>query len=89
MSLGLRLKYALGEFFVYGPVRDQLGLRRTRFALTGGAPLGPDTFRFFRAIGVNLKQVYGSTETTGLVSLAAERRGESDDRRAGRARASR
>jgi len=66
---GLRMKYALGEFFVYGPVRDQLGLRRTRFALTGGAPLGPDTFRFFRAIGVNLKQVYGSTETTGLVSL--------------------
>jgi long-chain acyl-CoA synthetase len=66
---GLRLKYALGEFFVYGPVRDQLGLRRSRWALTGGAPLGPDTFRFFRAIGVNLKQVYGSTETTGLVSL--------------------
>ena len=65
----LRLKYALGEFFVYGPVRDQLGLRRSRWALTGGAPLGPDTFRFFRAIGVNLKQVYGSTETTGLVSL--------------------
>jgi long-chain acyl-CoA synthetase len=69
LSLGQRLKYALGEFFVYGPVRDQLGLRRTRFALTGGAPLGPDTFRFFRSIGVNLKQVYGSTETTGLVSL--------------------
>jgi long-chain acyl-CoA synthetase len=65
----LKLKCALGEFFVYGPVRDQLGLRRSRWALTGGAPLGPDTFRFFRAIGVNLKQVYGSTETTGLVSL--------------------
>jgi long-chain acyl-CoA synthetase len=66
---GLRLSAALGEFFVYGPVRDQLGLRRAKFALTGGAPLGPDTFRFFRSIGVNLKQVYGSTETTGLVSL--------------------
>jgi long-chain acyl-CoA synthetase len=65
----LRLAYALGEFFVYGSVRDQLGLRRVRWALTGGAPLGPDTFRFFRSIGVNLKQVYGSTETTGLVSL--------------------
>ena len=69
VPLGLRLAYALGEFFVYGPVRDQLGLRRVRWALTGGAPLGPDTFRFFRSIGVNLKQVYGSTETTGLVSL--------------------
>ena len=66
---GLRLGCALGEFFVYGPIRDQLGLRRARWALTGGAPLGPDTFRFFRSIGVNLKQVYGSTETTGLVSL--------------------
>ena len=69
VPLGLRLACALGEFFVYGPVRDQLGLRRARWALTGGAPLGPDTFRFFRSIGVNLKQVYGSTETTGLVSL--------------------
>ncbi len=66
---GLRVLCALGEFFVYGPVRDQLGLRRARWALTGGAPLGADTFRFFRSIGVNLKQVYGSTETTGLISL--------------------
>jgi len=66
---GLRLATALGEFFVYGPVRDQLGLRQAKWALTGGAPLGPDTFRFFRSIGVNLKQVYGSTETSGLVSL--------------------
>jgi long-chain acyl-CoA synthetase len=66
---GLRLATALGEFFVYGPVRDQLGLRQAKWVLTGGAPLGPDTFRFFRSIGVNLKQVYGSTETTGLVSL--------------------
>jgi len=70
---GLRLLVALGEFFVYGPIRDQLGLRRTRWALTGGAPLGPDTFRFFRSIGVNLKQVYGITETTGLVSLQPSR----------------
>ncbi len=65
----LRLACALGEFLVYAPIRDQLGLRRAKWALTGGAPLGPDTFRFFRSIGVNLKQVYGSTETTGLVSL--------------------
>jgi long-chain acyl-CoA synthetase len=69
VPLGLRLQLALGEFLVYGPVRDQLGLRRARWAYTGGAPLGPDTFRFFRAFGVNLKQVYGSTESTGLVSL--------------------
>ena len=66
---GLRAQCALGEFLVYGPVRDQLGLRRARWAYTGGAPLGPDTYRFFRSFGVNLKQVYGSTEVTGLVSL--------------------
>ena len=69
VPLGLRLACMLGEVLVYTPIRDQLGLRRTKWALTGGAPLGPDTFRFFRSIGVNLKQVYGSTETTGLVSL--------------------
>jgi long-chain acyl-CoA synthetase len=73
LPLGLRVACALGEFFVYGPVRDQLGLRRARWAMTGGAPLGPDTFRFFRSIGVNLKQVYGSTETTGLISLQPSR----------------
>src|SRR5881392_1297956 len=65
----LSLQLALGEFFVYGPVRAHLGLSRVRWALTGGAPLGPDTFRFFRSVGANLKQVYGPTETTGLVSL--------------------
>ncbi len=69
ISSGLRMRYRLGEFLVYGPVRDQLGFRRTRWALTGGAPLGPDTFRFFRSFGVNLKQVYGSTEVTGVVSV--------------------
>jgi long-chain acyl-CoA synthetase len=66
---GLRTVVALGEFFVYGPVRDQIGLRRARWCLTGGAPLGADTFRFFRAFGVNLKQVYGSTELSAFVSV--------------------
>jgi len=66
---GLRLLLGLGEFLVYGPVRDQIGLRRARWCLTGGAPLGPDTFRFFRAFGVNLKQVYGSTELAAFVSV--------------------
>ncbi|MDP6872390.1 MAG: AMP-binding protein [Alphaproteobacteria bacterium] len=66
---GLALAGKLGEFMVYGPVRDQLGLRRTRWCYTGGAPMGPDTFRFFRGFGINLKQVYGMTEVGGLVSL--------------------
>jgi long-chain acyl-CoA synthetase len=79
---GLRLAQALGEFFVYGPVRDQLGLRRARWAYTGGAPLGGDTYRFFRSFGVNLKQVYGSTEACGLVSLQPD--GEANPTSAGR-----
>ena len=48
------------------PVRDQLGLARVKRAYTGGAPLGPDVFRFFHAIGVNLKQIYGQTEVCGI-----------------------
>jgi long-chain acyl-CoA synthetase len=69
VPLLLKLQLALGEFIVYGPVRDRLGLRRVRWAYTGGAPLGPDTFRFFRSFGVNLKQIYGATELCGLVAL--------------------
>ncbi len=52
------------------------GLRRARWAYTGGAPLGPDTFRFFRSFGINLKQVWGSTELAGLASLQPD--GEAD-----------
>jgi long-chain acyl-CoA synthetase len=68
-SAGLELAYRLGEFFVYGPVRDQLGLRNARWCLTGGAPLGADAFRFFRSFGINLKQIYGATEASALVAL--------------------
>ena len=69
VPVALRAILAIGEFLVYGPVRDQIGLRRARWCLTGGAPLGADTFRFFRAFGVNLKQVYGSTELSAFVSV--------------------
>jgi long-chain acyl-CoA synthetase len=51
------------------PVRDQLGLTRVKRCYTGGAPLGPDVFRFFHAIGVNLKQIYGQTEICGIAVL--------------------
>lgn len=74
VSFGARCLLWLGEAMVYGPVRDQLGLRRARWAYTGGAPLGPDAFRFMRAIGVNLKQLYGSTESSALIAS------QSDDR---------
>lgn len=69
LSLGEKLKLKIGDFLVFAPLRDQFGLRRARWCYTGGAPLGPDTFRFFRALGVNLKQLYGSTELAGLCSI--------------------
>ena len=72
----LALAYRLGEFMVYGPVRDQLGFSKARWAVTGGAPLGPDTFRFFRSFGINLKQVYGATEASALVAI--QRDGQAD-----------
>jgi long-chain acyl-CoA synthetase len=72
LGLGERLGLALGEVFVYGPVRDQLGLRNARWCYTGGAPLGPDTYRFFRSFGVNLKQVYGATEASALIACQAD-----------------
>jgi long-chain acyl-CoA synthetase len=78
LSAGDRLMRALGEFFVYAPLRDQLGLARARLVYTGGAPLGADTFRFFRAIGVNLKQVYGATELSGLCAIQPNGEGDPD-----------
>jgi long-chain acyl-CoA synthetase len=64
-----RAKYALGNLFVYGPLRNVLGMSRIRVAYTAGAAIGPDLFRFYRSIGVNLKQLYGSTETCAYVCL--------------------
>jgi long-chain acyl-CoA synthetase len=66
VSFGLRCLHALGEFLVYGPLRDNLGMRRLRFAYTAGAALGPEVFQFYRSIGINLKQVYGLTETSAM-----------------------
>jgi long-chain acyl-CoA synthetase len=74
----LRLGLALGDVMLYAPLRDQLGLRRARWVYTGGAPLGADTFRFFRAVGVNLKQVYGATELAGLCSAQADKEVDPD-----------
>lgn len=69
VSLWDKLNYALGNFFVYGPLKNVLGLSRVRVAYTAGAAIGPDLFRFYRSIGVNLKQLYGSTETCAYVCL--------------------
>ena len=66
---GDRLLYALGNLLIYGPLRNVLGMSRIRVAYTAGAAIGPDLFRFYRSIGVNLKQLYGSTETCAAVCL--------------------
>jgi long-chain acyl-CoA synthetase len=73
VSLGLQLLYRIGEFFVYGPLRDNLGFRKIRYAYTAGAPLGPEIFQFYRSIGVNLKQIYGLTETSAMCTYQPDK----------------
>jgi long-chain acyl-CoA synthetase len=68
-SPGLRMRYALAEASVFQILKDQLGLRHTKRCYTGGAALGPDIFRFYHALGINLKQVYGQTESSGLSAI--------------------
>jgi len=69
VPLGDRIAYAIGRVLVYGPLKNVLGLSRVRVAYTAGAAIGPDLFRFYRSIGVNLKQFYGSTETCAYICL--------------------
>jgi long-chain acyl-CoA synthetase len=64
-----RARYTLGDSIIYGPLRNVLGMSRVRVAYTAGAAIGPDLFRFYRSIGINLKQLYGSTETCAYVCL--------------------
>ncbi len=64
-----RLQYAVGNLLVFGPLRDVLGLGRVRVAYTAGEAIGPDVFRFFRSLGVNLKQLYGQTEASVYVTI--------------------
>ena len=64
-----RLKYRIAEYAVFAEIKDHLGLRHLKRAYTGGAALGPDVFRFFHALGVNLKQIYGQTEASGISVL--------------------
>ena len=66
VGLVRRVGHRLADWMVFRPVRDHLGLSRARRAYTGGAALGPDVFRFYHAIGVNLKQLYGQTEVSGI-----------------------
>ena len=64
-----RLLYPLGEVLVYGPLRDNLGLRRVRRAYTAGEAIGPEIFLFFRGLGINVKQLYGMTEASVFITI--------------------
>src|SRR5260221_10695320 len=79
-SVGLveRLLYWIGDLVVYGPLRNVLGMSRIRIAYTGGEAIGPDLFVFYRSIGVNLKQLYGSTETIVFVCIQPNDRVKTD-----------
>ena len=73
-----RLRYALGKVLIYGPLRNTLGFSRVRVAYTAGEAIGPDLFSFYRSIGINLKQLYGSTETAVFVCLQPDHEARAD-----------
>jgi long-chain acyl-CoA synthetase len=73
-----RLRYQLGNLFIYGPLRNTLGFSRVRVAYTAGEAIGPDLFTFYRSIGINLKQLYGSTETAVFVCLQPDHEAKAD-----------
>ena len=74
VPLHARLLYWLGELLVYGPLKNRLGVSRIRLAYTAGEAIGPEIFRFWRSLGVNLKQLYGQTEAS--VYITAQPDGE-------------
>ncbi|MCS7007286.1 MAG: AMP-binding protein, partial [Gaiellaceae bacterium] len=69
VPLAQRLLYGLGDLLIYGPLRNMLGMSRVKVAYTAGEAIGPDLFSFYRSIGINLKQLYGSTETSVFVCV--------------------
>ncbi|HUF57300.1 MAG TPA: AMP-binding protein [Thermohalobaculum sp.] len=71
LTAGDRLKYRLGEILVYGPLKNTLGMSRIRVGYTAGEAVGPDLFGFYRAIGINLKQLYGQTEASVFITQHA------------------
>jgi long-chain acyl-CoA synthetase len=69
VGLSDRLLYRLGDLFVYAPLRNRMGFSRIRVAYTAGEAIGPDLLRFYRTLGINLKQLYGQTEATVYVTM--------------------
>ncbi len=69
VSVPDRLLYALGTLLIYGPLKNTLGMSRVRVAYTAGEAVGPEIFNFYRALGVNMKQLYGQTEASVFVTI--------------------
>ncbi len=69
VALGDRLLYRLGELLIFGPLKNSLGFSRIRIAYTAGEAIGPDIFQFYRSLGINLKQLYGSTEASVFITM--------------------
>jgi long-chain acyl-CoA synthetase len=78
VGLGDRLQYALGRALIYAPLKDALGVARIRVLHVAGEAVGRELYGYFRALGVNLKAVYGSTECAGVVCVPRERRSAAD-----------
>jgi long-chain acyl-CoA synthetase len=72
VPLGARILYEIGNLLVYGPLMNQFGLSRLRVAYTAGEAIGPEIFRFWRAVGLNLKQLYGQTEASVYITAQAD-----------------
>ena len=73
-----RMKYRLGELMVYGPLKNTLGFSRVRVGYTAGEAIGPEIFDFYRALGINLKQLYGQTEATVFITAQPDGEVRSD-----------
>jgi long-chain acyl-CoA synthetase len=69
ITLTDRLLYRLGDLLVYAPLKNTLGLSRVRVAYTAGEAIGPDLFTFYRSLGINLKQLYGMTESSVFLCI--------------------
>ena len=69
VGLGARLKYALGDLLVYGPLKNTMGMSRVRVGYTAGEAIGPEIFQFYRSLGINLKQLYGQTEASVFITV--------------------
>jgi long-chain acyl-CoA synthetase len=78
VSLGDRLRYGLGNLFVYGPLKNTLGFSRVRVGYTAGEAIGPEIFDFYRSLGINLKQLYGQTEATVFITAQPDGEVRSD-----------